>query len=106
MDDGAGGYDYFYSLDLSRAIETALQRINLVVYDGNSSTAALQETPLYSFEGGIQLEERVVPLGLDAGFECEAIVINSQQFTKTSNIWGVGNNRCGTNTNRIVVFRK
>ena len=29
-----------------------------------------------------------------------------QRFTKTANIWGVGNNRLGTNTNRIVVFRK
>lgn len=57
-------------------------------------------------KGGVRLEERVVPLGLDAGFNCEAIIINSQQFTKTSNIWGVGNNRCGTNTNRIAVFRK
>jgi len=33
-------------------------------------------------------------------------MINRQQFTKTSNIWGVGNNRGGTNTNRIVLFRK
>jgi len=57
-------------------------------------------------KGKIRLEERVVPLGLDAGFGCEAIVINSQRFTKTSNIWGVGNNRCGTNTNRIVLMRK
>jgi len=27
-------------------------------------------------------------------------------FTKTSNIWGIDNNTCGTNTNRIVVFKK
>ncbi len=54
----------------------------------------------------IRLEEHVVPLGLDAGFSCECILINQQVFTKTSNIWGVDNNACGTNTNRIVVFRK
>ena len=57
-------------------------------------------------QGSIKLDEQVVPLGLQAGFACEAIVVNLQQFTKTSNIWGVGNNNLGTNTNRIVLFRK
>jgi len=33
------------------------------------------------------------------------VLINSQQFTKTANIWGVSNNRMGTNTNRIVVLQ-
>ena len=56
--------------------------------------------------GKIKLEEAVVPLGLDAGFSCEAILINEQVFTKTANIWGVSNNSSGTNSNRIVVFRK
>jgi hypothetical protein len=54
----------------------------------------------------LKLDEIVVPLGLKAGFRCEAILINRQRFTKTSNIWGVHNNRKGTNTNRIVLFRK
>jgi hypothetical protein len=54
----------------------------------------------------IRLEEYVVPLGLAAGFTCEGIIINQQAFSKTSNIWGVGNNESGTNTNRIVVFSK
>jgi hypothetical protein len=54
----------------------------------------------------VRLEEEVVPLGCDAGFSVEGILINEQVFTKTSNIWGVGNNTCGTNTNRIVVFKK
>ena len=54
----------------------------------------------------VRLEEHVVPLGLAAGFSCEGILINQQVFSKTSNIWGVGNNESGTNTNRIVVFSK
>jgi hypothetical protein len=54
----------------------------------------------------IRLEEQVVPLGIEAGFSCDCILINQQVFTKTSNIWGVENNACGTNTNRIVVFKK
>lgn len=56
--------------------------------------------------GKIRLEDHVVPLGIRAGFQCEAVLINTQQFTKTANIWGVSNNRAGTNSNRIAVFRK
>jgi len=54
----------------------------------------------------VHLEEQVIPLGRAAGFTCECVIINQQAFSKTSNIWGVGNNECGTNTNRIVVFSK
>jgi tRNA G10 N-methylase Trm11 len=54
----------------------------------------------------IRLEEHVVPLGIAAGFTCPCVLINQQRFTKTSNIWGVDNMASGTNTNRIVVFRK
>jgi DNA modification methylase len=57
-------------------------------------------------KGKIRLDEHVVPLGIKAGFDCEAILINTQRFTKTANIWGVGNNEAGTNSNRIVVLRK
>ncbi|NLA27715.1 MAG: site-specific DNA-methyltransferase, partial [Firmicutes bacterium] len=57
-------------------------------------------------KGKIKLEEYVVPLGLNAGFKCLGIIINLQEFTKTSNIWGVGNNKLGTNTNRIALFYK
>ena len=56
--------------------------------------------------GKLKLEEYVVPLGMEAGFSCEAVLINSQIFTKTSNLWGVKNNKAGTNSNRIVVFRR
>lgn len=56
--------------------------------------------------GKVKLEEHVVPLGLQAGFDCSGIIVNLQKFTKTSNIWGVGNNNLGTNTNRIVLFYK
>lgn len=56
--------------------------------------------------GKIKLDEHIVPLGSKAGLECLGIVINQQKFTKTANIWGVSNNKVGTNTNRIVVFQK
>jgi len=57
-------------------------------------------------KGKIKLDEYVVPLGLRVGFQCEGIVINLQEFTKTSNIWGINNNDYGTNTNRIVLFNR
>lgn len=56
--------------------------------------------------GTVKLDEIVAPIGLNAGFECSAILINAQRFTKTANIWGVKNNSLGTNSNRIVLFRK
>lgn len=56
--------------------------------------------------GTINLDEYVALDGLSAGFEIEGILINKQAFTKTSNIWGVSNQSKGTNTNRIVLFRK
>jgi hypothetical protein len=56
--------------------------------------------------GTVSLEERVIPAGSESGFHCEALLINSQRFSKTSNIWGIRNNEAGTNTNRIVLFRR
>lgn len=56
--------------------------------------------------GEIELDTRVVPLGLRAGFVCHGILVNQQHFTKTANIWGIRNNVRGTNTNRVVVFQK
>jgi hypothetical protein len=57
-------------------------------------------------KGKTRLEEAVVECGLAADLELMLIMINQQDFTKTANCWGVDNNAKGTNTNRIVVFRK
>lgn len=56
--------------------------------------------------GSVMLDAHVIPIGLAAGFHCEGLYINTQKFTKTANIWGIHNNTLGTNTNRIVLFRK
>ncbi|MBI5073550.1 MAG: site-specific DNA-methyltransferase [Nitrospirae bacterium] len=56
--------------------------------------------------GKVKLDEYVAQIGINQGFSCEGIMINAQVFTKTSNIWGVSNNGKGTNTNRIVIFKK
>jgi hypothetical protein len=56
--------------------------------------------------GAVRLEEAVIPAGIAAGLEPVLVLINAQAFTKTANCWGVANNRKGTNTNRVVLFRK
>ncbi len=56
--------------------------------------------------GKVRLEERVLQAGRSAGLEPVLVLINSQQFTKTANCWGVRNNTNGTNTNRVVLFQK
>lgn len=56
--------------------------------------------------GKTKLEETVLPCGVAAGLEPILVLINDQQFTKTANCWGVANMSKGTNTNRIVLFRK
>ena len=57
-------------------------------------------------KGTVRLELEIVSAGLRAGLFPEQLLINTQSFTKTSNCWGVDNNKRGTNSNRIVVFRK
>ena len=56
--------------------------------------------------GKTKLEEAVLPCGVAAGLEPVLVLINDQQFTKTANCWGVDNMSKGTNTNRIVLFRR
>jgi hypothetical protein len=56
--------------------------------------------------GKVRLDESVVPCGRAAGLDPVLVLINDQKFTKTANCWGVGNNQKGTNTNRVVLFRK
>lgn len=55
-------------------------------------------------KGRTRLDEAV--LRLPSPLEPQMVLIHSQAFTKTANCWGVDNNAGGTNTHRIVVFRK
>lgn len=56
--------------------------------------------------GKLKLEELVLPAAVSVGFAACFVVINTQEFTKTANCWGVTNNTKGTNSNRIVVLQK
>jgi len=57
-------------------------------------------------KGTVRLEDAVIPAAMQAGLEPVFVLINDQAFTKTANLWGVANNRVGTNTNRVVLLRK
>ncbi len=96
-------------ITMSRTVNDWSEKMQTVF---NELYRITKKTGVVAFEvgevrnGKIKLEEVVAPLGLKAGFRCEAIIINEQNFTKTANIWGVSNNKSGTNSNRIVLFRK
>ena len=56
--------------------------------------------------GKVLLERNVVAAIEGLPFEVLGVMVNQQEFTKTANCWGVGNNSKGTNTNRIVLIRR
>ncbi len=53
--------------------------------------------------GSILLEHHVAAAIEGLPFELLGVLLNQQVFSKTSNCWGVRNNRGGTNTNRVVM---
>jgi DNA modification methylase len=109
---------WFNNIDMSEVAEKITMSTNVPEWSAKMRSVfkelyrITQKDGIAAFEvgevkwGKIKLEEVVMPLGISAGFDCDAIVINQQDFTKTANIWGISNNEHGTNSNRIVVFRK
>ena len=84
------------------AMEAVLARLYDIVVPGGWVAFEAGEIR----QGKIRLAEEIAPLGERQKFKCVQILINQQSFTKTANIWGVKNNRHGTNTNRVVIFQK
>ncbi len=56
--------------------------------------------------GAVQLERLVWRAVEGLPFERLFVLVNSQEFTKTSHCWGVRNNAKGVNSNRVAVFRR
>ena len=57
-------------------------------------------------KGSVLLEQLVWRAVEGLPFERLGVMVNSQQFTKTANCWGVINGSKGTNTNRIVLLQR
>jgi hypothetical protein len=56
--------------------------------------------------GSVRLEENVIAAAEGLPLHIIGVMVNDQEFTKTSNCWGVANNSGGTNTNRIVLLKR
>ncbi len=56
--------------------------------------------------GRLKMEKLVIPAAMAAKLNPVLVLINSQEFTKTANCWGVTNQIAGTNTNRVVLLQK
>lgn len=56
--------------------------------------------------GTVRLEEHVIAATEGLPLTTLGVMINQQDFTKTSNCWGVSNNASGTNSNRIVLLQR
>jgi hypothetical protein len=56
--------------------------------------------------GKVLLEKHVADAARALPLQLLGVLVNEQKFTKTANVWGVGNNARGTNTNRICLFRR
>jgi hypothetical protein len=85
-----------------KVMSEVLRELHRVLKPGGHVTFEVGEV----HAGKTKLEEHVLPCGLAAGLEPVLVLINDQKFTKTANCWGVDNMAKGTNTNRIVLFRK
>ena len=57
-------------------------------------------------KGSIRLEDNVIEAAKGLPLTVVGVMINQQEFSKTSNCWGISNNKAGTNSNRIVIFKK
>jgi len=56
--------------------------------------------------GKLKMEELVIPAAKAAELKPVLVLINTQEFTKTANCWGVANQVAGTNTNRVILLQK
>ena len=78
----------------------------------DSVAALMPSGSVFAFEvgevrkGSLLLDRVVADVARETAWEPFCFVVNEQAFTKTSNTWGVDNNRGGTNSNRIVVLRR
>lgn len=83
-------------------VEDALTEMCRVVKDGGRVAFEVGEVR----GGKVHLEEAALEAAKGLPLVLDAVLINQHSFTKTSHIWGVANNKDGTNTNRVVLLRR
>ena len=83
-------------------VRNALREMSRVVRAGGHIAFEVGEVR----NGEVLLEEQVLQASQGLPLIPKAVLVNQQNFTKTSNLWGVDNNNGGTNTNRVVLFQK
>lgn len=88
--------------DWEAAMERVFRELHRVVRPGGWIAFEVGEVR----KGTVRLEEHALAVGAAAGLRPACVLINDQDFTKTSNCWGITNDMRGTNTNRIVVFQR
>lgn len=92
-----------------KRVEEWSQRMTIVFRELNR---VLKRDGFVAFEvgevrnGKLRLEDFVIPAAERAGLKPVLVLVNQQEFTKTSNCWGVNNMSKGTNTNRVVLLQK
>jgi hypothetical protein len=88
--------------DWSAAMERVMRELLRVLRPGGWLAFEVGEID----KGQVALEEHALAIGVRAGFDPVLVLVNQQKFTKTANCWGVDNDTKGTNSNRVVVFRR
>ncbi len=88
--------------DWTAFVRTTLTELGRIVQPGGHIAFEVGEVR----NGKVLLENHVAEASQGLPLELLGVIVNEQRFTKTANVWGVGNNAAGTNTNRICLFRR
>ena len=88
--------------DWTEAMERVFDELHRVLRPGGNIAFEVGEVR----RGKIKMEELVIPAAKAAKLKPVFVLINTQEFTKTSNCWGVTNQVAGTNTNRVILLEK
>lgn len=81
-------------------IKESLLELKRVVKKGGKIAIEVGEV----MKGSVDLSKNIVDIGESIGLDLIKVFIQDISFTKTSAIWGIENNKKGTNTNRVVLF--
>lgn len=88
--------------DWEAFVRNALAEMSRTVRSGGTVAFEVGEVR----NGSVLLERHVAAAAARLPFDVLGVLVNEQDFTKTSNCWGVSNGTSGTNSNRVVLLRR